>query len=196
MPTGWRTFLTGAPHSMHSARGSSDILCSTSKTCPFSHLYSEIGIFCLQGWVTDSSTRIIQSQERLPGLPDPPLARAARGRSRVEVARGEVLLHALAGGLDEAWTVEYVLDLLGRGVATDVLFPQHVPEVRPIPDAMDDVLDHLALPLVAGPGVEDPVPKGPSLLRHVLPPFTLVGSATLALPKCSGSMRERTGPDG
>ena len=86
--------------------------------------------------------------------------------------------------------------MLSRAASTRRGLSSMSSEVRPIPDAMDDVLDHLALPLVAGPGVEDPVPKGPSFLRHVLPPFTLVGSATLALPKCSGSMRERTGPDG
>jgi hypothetical protein len=68
--------------------------------------------------------------------------------------------------------------------------------VRPIPDAVDDVLDYPSLPLIAGPGIEDPVPKGPSLLRHVLPPFILVRGATLALPKCSGSITQRTGLDG
>src|SRR3712207_6878404 len=49
--------------------------------------------------------------------------------------------------------------------------------------------DALPISLVAGPGIKDPVPKGPSLLRHVLPPFTLVRGATLALPKCSGDRK-------
>src|SRR5918998_2233909 len=107
-----------------------------------------------------SNPRIIQPRRRLPGVPDRPLPGAARGRLGVEVAGGKVLLHALASCLDEAGIVEYVLDLVGRGVAPDVLFPQHVPQMRTLTNPVHDVLENLPLPLGALPvAEEDLVPK-------------------------------------
>src|SRR3712207_9026101 len=47
--------------------------------------------------------------------------------------------------LDEPGVVENGLDLLGRGVAADVLLLQDVSQVRPFTYAVDDVLDYLSL---------------------------------------------------
>src|SRR5829696_8873910 len=108
----------------------------------------------------DSNPRIIQPRRRLPGLPDRPLPGAARGQLGVEVAGGKVLLHALASCLNEAGIVEYILDLVGRGVARDVLFPQHVPQMRALTDTVHDVLENFPLPFGALPvAEEDLVPK-------------------------------------
>src|SRR3712207_5188391 len=90
----------------------------------------------------------------------------SRAPAWVELARREVLAHLLAGSLDEPGVVENGLDLLGRGVAADVLLLQDVSQVRPFTYAVDDVLDYLSLPLITSPGVEDPVPKRASLLSH------------------------------
>src|SRR5215210_4048207 len=43
-------------------------------------------------------------------------------RLRLEAAGGEVIAHLLVGGLYEPRIVEELLDLVGRGVAADVLF--------------------------------------------------------------------------
>lgn len=85
---------------------------------------------------------------------------AARGLVGVQPAGGEVVAQLLVGGLYELWVFEDLLDLVWGGVAADVFFLQYVPQVRPFANAVDGVLEDLALPLGAGLiSEEDPVPK-------------------------------------
>ena len=63
--------------------------------------------------------------------------------ARVELPGGKVFSHLLARSLDEPGVLEDALDLLGGGIAAGVLFLQHFPEVRPVLDAVDNVLKYL-----------------------------------------------------
>ena len=47
------------------------------------------------------------------------------------------------GRLDELGVLENPLDLLGGGVAAHVLLLKYLPQVRPVTDAVDDVLADL-----------------------------------------------------
>lgn len=51
----------------------------------------------------------------------------------------------LASYLDELGVLEDASNLLGGGVAADVLFLEHFPEGRPVFDIVDDVLEDLLL---------------------------------------------------
>jgi hypothetical protein len=48
------------------------------------------------------------------------------------------------------------LELVWGGVATNVLFTNHVFEVCPLPEAVDDVLNDFLLSIRAGVNAEDP----------------------------------------
>jgi hypothetical protein len=92
-----------------------------------------------------------------------PLLRSST--ARVEFPRGEILAQLLASCLHEPGVLEYVADLGAGGIATDVLFLEHFPEVRPIPDAVDYVLEYLLLaPRMAG--AEKLLPERYSSLSH------------------------------
>jgi hypothetical protein len=88
-------------------------------------------------------------------------------RLRVQAARGEVVAHLLVGDPDEPGVIENVLDLVGGGVAANVLFLHHIPQVLPLADAVADVLEELPLPLGASPiAEEDPVQRALLFLLH------------------------------
>src|SRR5918998_5232828 len=89
----------------------------------------------------------------------------------VEFPRAEVLLQVLAGGLDEPGIRANLLYLQGRGVASHVLLLYHVAQVRPLAQAVDDVLDDPLLPRRRLITAKQPVPERPlSLFRHSSPP--------------------------
>src|SRR5215208_6282790 len=75
--------------------------------------------------------------------------------ARVELPGGKVFSHLLARSLDEPGVLEDALDLLSGGIAADVLFLQHFPEVRPVLDAVDNVLKYLILAPRSVVGAED-----------------------------------------
>src|SRR5215203_3965857 len=103
------------------------------------------------------------------GAAIPPTARlmnGARERLGVEVAGGEVIVHLLVSGLYKPRVVENVLDLVGGGVAADVPFLHHVPEVRPMADAVADVLEDLPLLLGAVPVAKEHPQERSLFLSH------------------------------
>src|SRR5919112_4456745 len=69
----------------------------------------------------------------------------------------EVFFHLLADRLDEPSIVQDVLDLVWGGVAANVFFPDHVFEVSPLLEAVDDVLENLLLPVRVGVNAEESV---------------------------------------
>src|SRR5919199_2633823 len=77
------------------------------------------------------------------------LPRRTGGRPWIETARGEIGAHLLVGGLDEPRVLEDQLHFVGGGVATDVLFLKHVSQMRPVADAVTDVIQDLPLSLGA-----------------------------------------------
>jgi hypothetical protein len=78
---------------------------------------------------------------------------------RVEVAGGEVGAHLLVGSLDELRVVENVLYLFGGGVAANVLFLHYISQVRPLADAVADVLKYLLFSLGTGPAAKEYLPE-------------------------------------
>jgi hypothetical protein len=112
--------------------------------------------------------------------------------ARVELPGGKVFSHLLARSLDQPGVLKDALDLLGGGVAADVLFLQHFPEVRPILDAVDDVLKNLILPPRSVVGAEEPVPEGAFLLGYFCsqPPYPLCFIDD-SYPKIMNSGKER-----
>src|ERR671916_345834 len=86
--------------------------------------------------------------------------------ARVELPGRKVFAQLLAGGLDEPWVLPDALEVLGRGVAPDVLFSEHLSKVRPVLNAVDDVLKYLILPPGSVVGAEEPVPEGAFSLGH------------------------------
>ena len=94
--------------------------------------------------------------------------------ARVELPGGKVFAQLLACGLDESWVLPDAPQVLGGGVAPDVLFLEHLSEVRPVLNAVDDVLEYLILSPGSVVGAEEPIPEGAFLLGHFssLPPCT------------------------
>jgi hypothetical protein len=84
--------------------------------------------------------------------------------ARVELPGGKVFAQLLACGLDEPWVLRDAPDVLGGGVAPDVLFLKDLSKVRPVLNAVDDVLKYLVLWPGSVVGAEEPVPEGAFLL--------------------------------
>ncbi len=58
----------------------------------------------------------------------------------VEPTGIEVVTHLLVGGLDESGVAQHLLDLGMGGIAPDVLFLEHLPQMCPLPNTVSDVL--------------------------------------------------------
>ena len=111
---------------------------------------------------------------------------------RVKLPRGEVFAQLLASGLDEPGVLENPLNFLSGGVAANVLFLEHLPEVRPVLYTVDDVLKYLILSPRSVVGAEEPVPEGAFLLGHFCsqPPYPLCFIDD-SYPKIMNSDKER-----
>src|SRR5687768_12306452 len=98
---------------------------------------------------------------RLDRLPVPSRPRRLSWTlARVQFPRAEVLPQVLARGLDEPGIGADLLYLQGRSVAPHVLLLHHVAQVRPLAQAVDDVLDHPLLPCGRLIAAKQPVPEG------------------------------------
>jgi hypothetical protein len=69
-------------------------------------------------------------------------------------------------GLDELGVFDDVLHLIRGGVAADVLFLYHFPQVRPVADAMDDVFKDPPLPVGTASSEKEPVPERLPFFGH------------------------------
>ena len=118
----------------------------------------------------------------------PPLA-------QVEFPGREVLAQLLACCLHEPGMLQEAPDLISGGVATDILFLEHLPRVHPIPDAADDVLEDPRLALRSAGGAEELIPEGSSSLGHCwLSPSFPLRSTEETYPKIVNSRQRRLAP--
>ncbi len=156
---------------------------------PFRRMVEDLSIGRAEGL---ARARLPKSGSEFAGGTPARLPGAARGRLRLEVAGGEVLAHLLMSGLNEPGIVEDLLDLGRRGVTADVLFLNYVLKMRPIADAVADVLEDLPLPLVVVRAAKELVPEASFLFVHD-PSSTLADNAGLPFPKCIQSTTHHTG---
>src|SRR5215218_2420323 len=114
---------------------------------------------------------------------------------RVKLPRGEVFAQLLASGLDEPGVLEDALNFLSGGVAANILFLEHLPEVRPVLDTVDDVLKYLILSPGSVVGAEEPIPEGSSFLGHFRcqPPFPFLMTKGHVTPRAAAPTPFRTG---
>src|SRR5829696_4077767 len=112
---------------------------------------------------------------------------------RVKLPRGEVFAQLLASGLDEPGVLKDPLNLLSGGVAANVLFLEHLPEVRPVLYTVDDVLKYLILSPGSVVGAEEPIPEGSSFLGHFRcqPPFPFLMTKGHVTPRACCTHRGR-----
>ena len=113
--------------------------------------------------------------------------------SRVKLPGGEVFTQLLTCGFNEPRVLEYALNLVGGGVAADILFLQHLPEIRPLFDTVDDVLEDLILTPRAVVSAKEPVPEGSSSLGHFRsqPPFPFLMSEDDVTPRAYVTRRDK-----
>ena len=117
------------------------------------------------------TTKTVSKTISMPNLPG-----GSGERLWAEVTGREIVAHLLVGGFDEPRVFEDPLDLIGGSVTADVLFLHYVPKMRPVADAVADVLEDFVLPLSAGSTAkEDPVQNAVLLLVHLYS-FRLRGS--------------------